>query len=155
MNRLQSRTLLLLLAYMLLLSACAGGLDILVQEPNIQVTSIALRNPGTLAPEFDITLRVSNPNAFALNLVGMSYTLDIEGNRILSGVSNNLPRIAAYGEGDIELSAVVSLIGSINLLQDLLAGDSDLINYVFNTTLDAGGGIPVFNIRRSGQLPLQ
>lgn len=151
----QFRILLTQLLLVLILTGCAGGLRSLVQEPNLQVTSIALRNAGTLAPEFDITLRVSNPNAFDLKLVGMSYSMDIEGNRVLSGVSNQLPAIAAYGDGIVNLTAVVSLMGSINLLRDLTARDREQIDYVFNTTLDAGRGIPRFNIRRSGQLPLQ
>jgi LEA14-like dessication related protein len=149
------RFLLAQLVTVVILTGCAGGLGMLVQEPNIQVTSIALRNTSTLAPEFDITLRVSNPNAFDLKLVGMSYSLDIEGNRVLSGVSNKLPTISAYGDGNVNLNAVVSLMASINLLRDLAARDSEQIDYEFNTTLDAGGGIPRFNIRRSGQLPLQ
>jgi LEA14-like dessication related protein len=137
-----------------LLAGCAG-MPSLFEEPGVTVTSIALRNSNTFSPEFDIKLRITNPNRFALHLVGMSYTLDLAGNRVLSGVSNDLPVIDPYGEAVINLTAAVSLLGSVNLIRDLMNRNQERFDYVFNTRLDVGGSLPQINVRRSGELPLQ
>jgi LEA14-like dessication related protein len=79
-----------------ILSACAT-LNPNFEEPQVSVNSFKILPGGSINPTFEIGLRVVNPNSMPLNLKGMSYTASIEGNKIFSGVANQLPVITAYG----------------------------------------------------------
>jgi len=120
------------------------------EEPLIEVTSIRLKNSGSLAPEFDITLRVSNPNRDALNLDGMTYTLYLAGNKVVSGVANDLPSLLGYGEAVVNLHATLSLFGSLGLLNDLMNQYQESIDYELVTKLDVGRFYPKITVKQQG-----
>lgn len=42
-------------------------------------------------PRFEIVLHITNPNRDPLELEGISYTIHLEGNKVMSGVANDLP----------------------------------------------------------------
>ena len=134
----------------LLLSACAN-LTPGFEEPLIEVTSIRLKNTGGLAPEFDIVLRVSNPNRDALNIDGMTYTLYLAGNKVVSGVKNDLPGVPGYGEATVNLQAALSLFGSLGLLRDLMDQYQQSIDYELVTKLDVGRFYPKITVKQQGK----
>lgn len=139
---------------MLLLSGCAT-IPRDFEEPTLTVISIALRDSNALAPQFDIVMHVTNPNRVALDLVGMSYSVQLAGNKVVTGVANNLPVVEAYGEADILISAAVNLFGSIRLLNDLMIRNPDQIEYVFDARLDVGTMMPRININKTGMISLR
>ncbi len=142
------------LCLMILLVACAG-LTPNYEKPQVNVTSFTLApdSPG-LAPRFNIGLQVINPNRTALPLIGMSYSVEVEGNRILSGAEPNLPRIEGYSSADIVIQASPDLFGSARLLNQLLSGQRDELNYLFKARLDVGTLMPYINIEEEGQFGL-
>ena len=97
------RTTLFLLA-MASLPGCAS-LQPNFETPGVTVTSFRILPSSGLAPEFEIGLRVTNPNAQALNLRGVAYTASLDGRELIEGVANDLPTIEAYGTGDVTLTA--------------------------------------------------
>ena len=125
----------------MLLAGCAS-IPSDVEEPSLTITSIALKNLTGLTPEFDITLHITNPNRDALNIVGMSYKVYLEDNKVVSGVSNDFPVIEPYGEAEVKLNAMISLLGSINLLRDLTQQKLDAIDYAFVAKMDIGRSQP-------------
>ena len=133
----------------LLLTACAN-LTPGFEEPLLEVTSIRLKNTGGLAPEFDIALRVSNPNRDALNIDGMTYTLYLAGNKVVSGVTNDLPSVPGYGASEVKLRATLSLFGSMSLLNDLMNQNQGSIDYELVTKLDVGRFYPKITVKREG-----
>jgi len=132
------------------LSACAN-LTPGFEEPLIEVTSIRLKNTGGLAPEFDIVLRVSNPNRDALKIDGMTYTLYLAGNKVVSGVKNDLPGVPGYGEATVNLQAALSLFGSLGLLRDLMDQYQQSIDYELVTKLDVGRFYPKITVKQQGK----
>lgn len=138
----------------LLLTACAS-LAPSYEQPQVSITSFTLAPESTgLAPQFNIGLRVVNPNRNALPLVGMSYSVEIEGNRILTGAEPSLPRIAGYGTADIVIKASPDLFGSARLLNQLLTGQRDQLTYLFKAKLDVGTLMPYINIEEKGSFGL-
>ena len=131
------------------LTACAN-LAPGFEEPLIEVTSIQLKNSGSLAPEFDIALRVSNPNRDALNIDGMTYTLYLAGNKVVSGVSNDLPTVPGYGAAEVKLLATLSLFGGLSLLNDLMNQYQESIDYELVTKLDVGRFYPKITVKQQG-----
>lgn len=143
------RILFLSLLLATLLAGCAN-LTPGFEEPSVEVTSIRLNDSGGLAPEFDIALRLTNPNRDALNIDGMTYTLYLADNKVVSGVSNDLPTVPAYGAAEVRLRATLSLFGSLNLLNDLMSQYQNSIDYELVTKLDVGRFYPKITVKQQG-----
>lgn len=84
----------------------------------------------------------------------MSYSVEVEGNRILSGAEPNLPRIEGYSSADIVIQASPDLFGSAHLLNQLLTGQRDELNYLFKAKLDVGTLMPYITIEEKGRFGL-
>ncbi len=84
----------------------------------------------------------------------MSYDISMEGNKIVSGVANDLPDIGPYDEAAVTVIAQINLIGSINLLRDLTRRSSDTVSYDFNARMDLGQAYPIVTIGETGKLRL-
>ena len=143
----------LLVSLLLLISSCAG-LQTDFNEPTVSVTSFRALPPEGMAPRFEIGMHVTNPNRTALALAGLSYTVSLEGHKILTGVENDLPEIEAYGEGDLTLQATADLFNSISLLADLIRQPRDTFAYEIEAILDLGGMYPNVNVDKKGQISL-
>lgn len=118
----------------------------------MQVVSVALLPIENLAPRFAVTLRVMNPNRSDLALKGAAYTIKIEGQEIVSGVANDLPRIPAYGEENVTLNATLNWLEGLQLLDDLTRNPRQSIAYELNAKLDVGALIPAIRITDAGTL---
>ena len=146
-----ARLLILSITFMFALNACTS-MPSDFEEPSVTVTSFTPVPSSSMSPEFDIILHVTNPNREPLELEGMSYTVHLDGNKVLSGVSNNLPVIPAYGEADVNLKATANLFGSLQLLTGLMNQSKDNMVYEFNAKLDAGTFIPNIIVNKKGKL---
>ncbi len=124
-------------------------------QPGVAVVSVLPRDWNSFTPEFEIVLRVTNPNRRPLKLAGLFYTIHLEGNKVIEGVASDLPKIAAYGEEDVTLRATADLFGGLNLLAGLLAAPSDQIEFEFNAQIDVGAFYPMININKTGAITVQ
>jgi LEA14-like dessication related protein len=144
----------LLCSVLLLLAACVS-LPADFKEPAVSLVSITPQITNVFAPEFDIVLHITNPNREALNIAGLSYTIHLQGNKLIEGVANDFPVVAAYGEADINLHARADLIGGISLLGDLLNQANDQVEFELNAEIDLGTLYPMIRVQRSGVISLQ
>lgn len=136
------------------LSSCAS-LSGSYEKPQVNVTSFNLApNTQGMAPRFDIGIQIINPNRVSLPFRGMTYAVEIEGYRILSGATPDIPTVPAYGQADFVIQASPDLLGSARLLGDLLSRQRNSLAYNFSARLDAGRLIPMINIEEAGQLQL-
>ena len=143
----------LYLSLLSLLGGCAG-LPADFEEPSLVVTAVDFREQRGMSPQFDVTLHVTNPNRVPLNIAGMSYDIVLAGNKVVSGVASEIPEIAPYGEADFSVSAVLSILGGINLVRQLV-NSGDRIDYEFNARLDVGSFRPRIDIREAGEIRLR
>lgn len=133
------------------LAGCAG-LQQNYEQPQVNITSFTLAPGSTaMAPRFNIGVQVINPNRNALPLKGMSYGVDIDGHRILSGATPDLPRVPGYGMADFVIEASPDLFGSARLLSDLFSTRRDNFTYTFRARLDVGRIMPFINIEETGR----
>jgi len=134
------------------LAACAA-FSPYDEEPAVTVTSFGFAPEGASAgPILRVGLRVINPNRVELPLIGMSYRVDLKGQRLLTGAASDLPVIPAYGSADFEVDLSPDLIGGLRLLADLMARPSDSLDYRFAARLDVGGWRPNIRIEETGEL---
>lgn len=142
-----------LVAMLLLMAGCAS-LQKEFKQPSVSVNAIQALPSEGFAPQFEVDLHITNPNRFALALTGISYTISLEGHQIITGVANDLPEIAAYGEGEITLIATTDLFNSICLLTDLMRQPRDSFAYELVAELDLGGIYPNQYFSKKGELSL-
>lgn len=138
------------MAWVLIMLGGCATLSPDFEEPSLQVNSIRLVNFEGMTPQFEIDLHIVNPNRDALDLEGMSYTLLLAGEKVVSGATRNLPVVPAYGEADFKIDASVSLLDGLQLLSKLLNEYQTNLAYEFNAKLDLGSLYPIIPITREG-----
>lgn len=117
------------------------------ETPEVSLVSLRPLPGDNLEQRFELGLNIKNPNRNDLPLVGLSYTVELDGYDLLSGVANNLPAIPAYGEARVDVSATVNLVEGIKLLSAVFATPKNELSYRISVKLDTGlpllGRIPV------------
>lgn len=140
---------------LMMLGACASWSPG-YEKPQINVTSFSLApDSNGIAPRFLIGLQVINSNRSALPLQGMSYSVEVEGNRILSGAEPDLPRVEGYSSADIVIEASPDLLGSARLLNQLMSGQQQTLDYLFKARFDIGSLLPYVSIEERGEFGLE
>ncbi len=139
-----------------LIVLCVGCAPLLphFEEPTVNVSSFRVLPGHSIVPTFEIGLHVTNPNRIALKLQGLSYHVELEGYRILSGVSNQLPVIEAYGEGEVLLQVSPDLFSTLSLFTDLMNQPRDRFAFTLEALLDVGGVLPKIGVHKDGELSL-
>ena len=145
--------ILILASTVLMIAGCAT-LHTDYETPSVNVSAIRALPSDSIAPRFEISLHIINPNRAALKLQGIAYSLNLDGHKILTGVANNLPTIDGYGEGDVTLIATTSLLSSIRFFTDLMNAQRDTIAYELNAKLDLGGLRPNVHVGEKGEISL-
>lgn len=145
-------TILLLILSTTLLIGCAELNTQQEDSPVVSLTSFKMLPHEGITPRFEIGLNIVNPSRQALSLKGIYYTVDIEGHRVLAGVTNSLPVVESYSEANIVLEAGVDLLSGINLFRSLFNQPKDTFHYSFNAKLDPGGFTPNIYIQEKGEI---
>lgn len=142
----------LICAFALLTLGGCAGLGPAEEQPQLSITSFKVSPESAgAAPLFDIGLRLVNPSRQALTLRGISYTVEIDGHRVLTGASADLPQVPAYGMADFTLQATPDLFGSLRLLTELFSNPQQQHEYTFRARLDTGGPGRGIVLRESGR----
>jgi len=136
------------------LTACAS-LRANFENPSLEVTSIALLPSEGMQVNFDVGLKVSNPNRVALNVVGLAYDLSLDGFKIIQGVGNDIPAIPAYGDAEFHVSASTNLMQSFKLLSELMSKPKSILDYALNAKIDLGSTLlPALRLSDAGEINL-
>jgi hypothetical protein len=148
------RRLFLAAAATLFLGGCAGvrpGYE----RPSLLLDSFRALPSEGMSPRFALGLRVVNPNPTPLPLKGMSYNVEFEGRRVITGVASGLETVPAYGESLIELQAGLDLISGLRLVGDLLGDPQrEYLRFNLRARLDTGGLSRFLTLEESGELSL-
>lgn len=145
------------LAGCLIIALLLGGCATLVEEidpPSISLQSLRPVAGSGMAPDFEIKLRVVNPNNFALDIVGIGYQVEIQGMELVSGVSSDVPRIGAYDEGDVTLIASINTYQLLRLLAEVGNSRARALEYTLRAKVDFNGLVPTQRVEDSGVIDL-
>jgi len=141
------------LALLLVLSGCAS-LSMPFEKPDVKLVSVNLLPSDGLAQSLAIKLRVTNPNSVTLPLVGMKYSLSLQGYDLVSGVTRDIAPIPGYSDTDVELSATVDWINGLRLIRSLVASPGSSVRYELDAKLDPGKLLPAFHVTERGMIDL-
>ena len=142
-----------LLLLITLLSACAtmtGEYD----PPKVTVESFRSLPGEGATPQFEIGLRIANPNKQALDVAGIAYDIEIMGKDLVSGVSNEVPRIEGYAEESVTLTASFNWLAMIRLITSLPQQAPEELDYRFKAKIDFNGFVPTQRVEESGSFTL-
>ena len=136
---------------------CVGCASLLsdLDPPKVTVESVRSLPSHDVGPRFEIKLRVANPNKQTLDIAGISYTIDLLGREVVSGVTNDVPQIAAYTEEVVTLEAGINLFQVLRLLAGLGKTDTESLDYKFAAKIDFNGFIPTQRVEETGSLSLK
>jgi len=132
------------------LSAGCTSLRPNFETPSIGVTSFKPLTSQSLTPQFEIGMRVVNPNATKLSLRGMSYKVFLNDYEVVAGATNVLPEVPAYGEAEFKVIATIGLIEGIRFVGGLLQNTPGQVAYRIQTKLDIGAMDPAIRIDQTG-----
>jgi len=148
-----ARTFAILLACAVI-SGCAG-LEPGFETPTVGLTSFRAVPSDGAAPQFEIGLHIVNPNRTALKLEGIVYSVILNGRKVMTGATSDLPVIGAYSEGDVTLTATVDLLSGISLLASLMKQPQETFAYELDAMLDIGSLRPRIHVREEGEISLE
>ena len=144
----------LLLLMALFLAGCAS-LTAEYDPPTVTLESFKALPAEAGAPRFEILLRVANPNKEALDIAGIAYTVSVHERKLISGVTNDVPRIEGYSEQTVTMQAGLQLFQLLRLIADLGLEPSDELAYSFTAKIDFRGFIPTQRVAESGTFKLR
>jgi LEA14-like dessication related protein len=122
--------------------------------PTVTVTSLRSVQSDSPGINFELVLKVVNPNRYPLKLAGVAYTLSLEDREVVTGVGKDLPTIDGYDEGLITLTASLSVLQTMRLMGDLVNEPRDHLRYELNTKLDLGTLHSPVRVKDAGRISL-
>jgi len=143
---------------LLLISAFVTGCATLttpMDPPKVSLEDFSSVPSEGAGPRFQIKLRVQNPNEQTLDISGISYGIELAGQEVITGVSNDVPVIEGYSEGVVTLDASLQLFQVLRLLASLGQTTADELTYRFTAKIDFKGLIPTQRVEEEGQITLK
>jgi len=153
MQRQKMRFLSVLLFGLVVLSGCAS-LTPDMDPPTINLVSFRPLPTEGNAPRFEIKLRVVNPNRQQLDIAGISYSIALLDKELITGVANDIPTIAGYGEGVVTLQAELQLLELLRLITSVGTDRSEPLVYRFSAKVDFNGFLPTQRLEETGHITL-
>ncbi|HSH41588.1 MAG TPA: LEA type 2 family protein [Arenicellales bacterium] len=122
--------------------------------PRVSLTNIRLLELGLFEQRFELGLRVQNPNEFGLDLAGMDYRLEVNGESFATGVAADRVSVPASGETVIYVPVSANLLENLGHLQRWqldppdsldyrLTGGVRLSDFGFRVPFDYTGSVPL------------
>ena len=129
---------------------CAG-LQPTTPQPSVSINSFKVLPSNSIAPRFEINLRIVNTSREDLNIQGVVYTVELQGNEILTGVAKDLPTIESYSEANVSVSGSPDLFGSLGLIKDMMSKQEESMDYEVDVSMDIGSSYPMLHTTKSGK----
>jgi LEA14-like dessication related protein len=147
-------SLFVLLLISVFVTGCAT-LTTPMDPPKVSLEDFSSVPSEGAGPRFQIKLRVQNPNEQTLDISGISYGIELAGQEVITGVSNDVPVIEGYSEGVVTLDASLQLFQVLRLLASLGQTTADELTYRFTAKIDFKGLIPTQRVEEEGQITLK
>ncbi len=136
---------LILIGLVVLLAGCAG-VHGPIEEPEVTLADMRVVDIKPFEAVVRISLRVMNPNDFALPVDGVRCDLKIDGKHFATGIGNDHTEIPAYGMGLVPVTVYASTIkmfsSALAMLQGMNNGQGppEPIRYELNGSIRLGSG---------------
>ena len=146
-----SASLIALLGLWLVLGTGCASLKPGFETPSVSVTNFRMLSSDGLVPQFEIALRVVNPNADKLSLRGMNYKIFLNNHDVVQGAANDLPVVQGYSEAEFKVNASVGLFEGLRFVNNLMKSSAGQVDYRVQANLDVGAMLPMVRIEKNGK----
>ena len=123
-------------------TGCAG-LPPGAQAPAVTIADFGVGNAGLFEQQFNLKLRIQNPNPEEFRVDGMAFDLEINDQPFARGVGNQLVTVPRYGSAFMPVEAVSTLGGLIRQFGRIAQGDKPVFKYRLKGSLSIAGGARV------------
>ena len=134
-----------------LLAAGCASVPFGLEAPDVSVADVSFRGGNVFEQRIGLALRILNPNTRALEIEGVSFTVDVNRLQFARGVSDSPFTVPALGEKVVELSAVTSLHDVLRQIG--AAGTARGLDYEISGRLQLGG-YGALPFRKAGRIGL-
>ena len=132
-------------AALLLAAAMTGcsGLPPGAQPPSVTIADFGIGNAGLFEQQFNLKLRIQNPNPEEFRVDGMAFDLELNEQAFARGVGNQTVTVPRYGSAFMPVEAVSTLGGLIKQFGRIAQGDKPVFKYRIKGSLSIAGGARV------------
>ncbi len=138
---------------MVLLSSCAV-LNPAYEKPGVHLVRIQPLSSSGLEQRFRIDLKIINPNSSSLNVAGMTNTLKLNGEKVVTGVTGQIAEIPPYSETIVQVEASTNILAGLRLISSLFNKPGRELHYELETKLRSGWWpLPIYAVE-NGKISL-
>lgn len=112
----------------LLLISCASVMK-KPEPPRVGIAGLEILEVGLFEQRYLLSLRLQNPNDFALDVNGMDYEVFLNDRSFAHGVNHNSVTLPAFGEDVLEVEVISSLSNMLDQLRGLESGYNQPLSY--------------------------
>lgn len=111
------------------LAGCASVVPRL-EAPDLSVVDVQMQESTLFEQRFLVTMRVLNPNDRDLPVRGIDYNMELMGEKVGRGLTNQAFTVPAMGEATFDMTVTTNLAtGLLKLLPKLQRGETSEIEY--------------------------
>ncbi len=143
-----------LLACVVLLASSCALFDRAYEKPAVHLVKIEALSSRGLEQRFRVDLKIINPNSAGLRISGMSYTLKLNGEKVVKGVTGQVSAIPAHSETTVQVEAATNILAGLRLISSLLDQPGRVLHYELETKLRVGWWPVPIIILESGDFAL-
>lgn len=136
-----------------LLSSCAL-LDPAYEKPAVHLVRLEPLSSSGFEQRFKVDLKIINPNSTTLNVSGMSYTLKLNGEKVITGVAGQIAEISPYSETIFQVEASTNILVGLRLISSLFDKPGRELRYELETKLRSGWWPVPVHVVESGEITL-
>ncbi|MCW8194627.1 LEA type 2 family protein [Proteobacteria bacterium 005FR1] len=124
------------------------------EKPEVKIDSLQLLPSEGLSQRFRIGLLLSNPNSIALPIAGMTYTVSLNGYRVITGLAGDVPALPPYTETSVMVEGSADLVSVLRLMNSMIGKPQETLDYELLAKIDLLGARPTLRVRESGKIEL-
>ncbi len=121
------------------LGGCAG-LPPGAQAPAVTISDFGVGNAGLFEQQYNLKLRIQNPNPAEFRVDGMAFDLEINDQQFARGVGNQMVTVPRYGSAFMPVEAISTLGGLMKQFGRIAQGDKPIFKYRLKGNLSIAGG---------------
>ncbi len=121
------------------LGGCAG-LPPGAQAPAVTISDFGVGNAGLFEQQYNLKLRIQNPNPAEFRVDGMAFDLEINDQQFARGVGNQMVTVPRYGSAFMPVEAISTLGGLMKQFGRIAQGDKPIFKYLLKGNLSIAGG---------------
>jgi LEA14-like dessication related protein len=109
-----------------------------IERPKVYVEDVRWVGLSTDGIELEVTVKVDNPNAFAAEADKLTYTLELNGVRVVEGRQIERATVPASSSAEVAVPVTVTWEGGAKALEDILEGGEHTWHLTGSVTLRNG-----------------